>query len=248
MRSDKSSIYRSKIARSGKDSVAVVLSNAGGVTVDRLKALSKKFKYSINDILTCIISMSLGKAPNAPDFVSSVIWVSLEKDYDAVIDPKKWDNSKLGFGYIQLPLGVADPLECLATCHARLRALKASADPLVINKALKCIGRLPRRLGKCISAQTADKASVSMSNLVGPTSQVQWPVNESSGGWPIESLHFATSPPFHFGPLFSVLSYNNGFYLSIAARADMLSSEELNVLANQSFVDAVEALKGVEMS
>ena len=261
MKPDKPSIYRSTTLRVADESLNVALSDLGGVTVDRLKRLAKQLSekgvYSINDILTAALAMALRsfalKRGKTPEDVTSVIWVSLEREFAASICPNKWDNSKLGFGYASLPLSVQSPMESLRVTHGRLSVLKESPDAGVINWALRLIGSLPVSMGKFLSLRTADKASISMSNLAGPNQQVRWPVGLPGEAPIIESIHFVTSPPFHFGLLASFLSYDGKFFVSLSARAQMFEETELTSLLKEELPravcrlegDAVEAKEGV---
>ena len=116
----------------------------------------------------------------------------------------------------------------------------------MINSALKLIGALPVNVGKAISAKTADIASVSMSNLPGPSCPVYWPVGgqdeDTSKIGLVASVHFATSPPFHFGPLLSVISYCGTFYVSVSARDELLSQSDLEWITGPGMREAADQL------
>ena len=94
---------------------------------------------------------------------------------------------------------------------------------------------------------SADKASMSMSNLVGPRERVCWPTSDSGSGWEVQSVYFATSPPFRFGPLISIISYDNVFCVSMAARSDMLSAKELHRIVDTELVNAVVQLEDLPL-
>ena len=243
MSPDKPSTLRSKRLRVGGDSVNVVLSNV--LSVARIKELSAKLGVSINDLLTSAFSIALSSI--CTEDVSTVVWVSLNRDFGAPIHPGKWDNSTLGFGYIKLPLSAKTPSESLALCMSRLNTLKQSPDPGVINGVLKCLGSVPLCIGKFVAGISADKASMSMSNLVGPRERVCWPTSDSGSGWEVQSVYFATSPPFRFGPLISIISYDNVFCVSMAARSDMLSAKELHRIVDTELVNAVVQLEDLPL-
>jgi len=129
--------------------------------------------------------------------------------------------------------------------HSQLSEIKRSPEPLIINTALALIGSLPTWLGKLIAPLTADAASVSFSNMMGPTEKVYWPVTPGAATHDygvIESIFFATSPPFHYGPLVSILSYDGIFFSTISARADMFSHEELIKILNIYLPAAIDTL------
>jgi hypothetical protein len=211
--------------------------------------------YSLNDVLVSALSIAMRdfdsserKTTRIQD-ATSVIWVSLPRSAD--VEKLEGGNGGLGFASCALPLSVGTSdcvLDTVCKTHERLGALKASEEPLVINMALYLIGRLPVWLGKRISALAADKASVSISNMAGPTSKLVWPIpppdarsNRTAypGSGVVDSVYFATSPPFHYGPLFSLLTYHGNIYISVSARAELFSQQELVKLVKFYLLNAV---------
>ena len=233
MRPDSPGLFRARTLRAPGAKINVSLSS-GMMTVAEAKRIAENCgkEYSVNDVLTAVFARAfrhfqLKRSPSVQD-IKSVVWVSVKK-------PRKedWGNSGLAFGYCQLALSAVDPLECLKQSHNRLCRLKTSADAVVINRALNVIGKVPVWFGKIIARNTANMASVSMSNLAGPMAPVVWPVDAgepatSSCAGEIKSIHFVTSPPFQFGPLVSVISYNGKFFMSVSAREDLLSQSDLD--------------------
>ena len=201
-------------------------------------------RISVNDVITAIVtralrSFYLESAPmSTPADLRTVVWVSLNKDMDS---SSSWDNANLGFSYITLPVSEKDPWVALGSCHKSLNELKSSAGPLVINTTLRMLGSLPTKIGKRIAKQTADIASASLSNLIGPSAPVYWPVDNSdvTGSGLVDSVFFATSPPFRFGPLVSVISYCGTLYLSVSARDSLLTKQDLDWITAKGLLNAV---------
>jgi hypothetical protein len=86
-----------------------------------------------------------------------------------------------------------------------------------------------------------------MSNLPGPNSMVYWPVSgKEDDSFPtglVDSVFFVTSPPFRFGPLVSVISYNGVFHFSISARASVLSQKALDWILTEGLETAVRDIE-----
>ena len=244
LRPDPPGLFRAFTIRKPGDKINVALSSS--LSLAEVKLIAKKRHeengFSVNDVLTAIFTRAFRsftlnnkKFTGKMEDIKSVVWVNLGNKSDS----EAWGNSRLGFGYCQLPLSVEDPRACLRECHSRLDRLKHSMDAAVINVALKFIGLLPIGLGKRIARITADMASVSMSNMAGPVKPVIWPVIpgetiiDSTINPAIRSIHFATSPPFHFGPLVSVMSYCGYFHISISARDEVLSHSDLQAILSE---------------
>jgi hypothetical protein len=253
---DRPSVFRASNGRKSDEPLSLQLSAT--LTVDRVKDLASSASsklgahVSVNDIMTTLFSIALRQHAirsgwNHPVDLSSVMWVSLAKSLDLDSQkPLKWDNTNLGFGYCKLPISESSPMEVLRKCYEDLCNLKSSPDALVINWALRLIGSLPVYLGKLVSQATADTASVSMSNLPGPSAPVHWPVGrdgDTYGSGIIKEVYFATSPPFHFGPLISIISYNGRFYITMSARSSLLSNQDLNSILNEDLTTALESLE-----
>jgi diacylglycerol O-acyltransferase / wax synthase len=246
IRRDPPGVFRSAVFRTENEPIHVGLSDFGGIRVTELKKIATESaipSISINDVILTILSLSLGsfaeKSTKSISDVTTVIWVSLAREFTASPSPDKWDNTDLGFAYCKLPLSISEPKSCLKVVHERLDKLKGSMEPFVINTALRTIGKLPIGIGKVVAPMTADCASLSVSNIAGPTEQVRWP---SGKGGVVDTIHFATSPPFRYGLLVSVITYNDNVYMTLSARGSMLTSADLTEIANKHIRSSFEKL------
>jgi diacylglycerol O-acyltransferase len=250
MQPDNRGLFRCASHRLPDEKISVAFS--GSISVDVVKQIarlgSEKLelgRISVNDVITAIITRAfrLYHLRSKNDFtkasdLTSVIWVSLNKDMESSTD---WDNANLGFSYMTLPVSEDDAFTSLGSCHQRSNALKSSVGPLVINTALRMLGSLPVNIGKKLAKVAADNASVSISNLIGPSAPVYWPVSgdDISGAGLIDSVYFATSPPFRFGPLVSVISYCGTLYFSFSARDSLLNKQDLDWIVTEGLSQAV---------
>ena len=251
MKADPPGLLRSLTQRKPGEPINVSFSDLLSLEAVKRIALdaSRKLvsgRVTVNDVLTSIITRALRlyalrNSAFDPQDITSVVWVSLNKDIQV---EEEWDNANLGFAYVKLPLSKDDPWDCVTTCHQRLHELKSSTAPVVINTTLRLLGSLPISLSKQVSKATADVASVSMSNLIGPNAPVYWPVSEgnTAGSGLVDSVYFATSPPFRFGPLVSIMSYCGTFYLSISARDSLLSKKDLDWITCEAIKLAIAEL------
>lgn len=235
MRPDPAGMYRSRSLRNPDHKINVAFSSEA-VCLSDVKLIAKKGegeRVSVNDVLTAIISQAFrafqsNKSKDPPRDIRSVIWVSVP-----VPRTNDCGNAGLGFGYCKLPISIDNPKRCLEEVHRRLSTMKKSCQALVINRVLHLIGSIPISIGKKLAKLSADMASVSISNMAGPTAPIIWPVSSVGGQGSVKSIYFATSPPFHFGPLVSVMSYCGKFHISISARADLFSRSDLREILSE---------------
>jgi hypothetical protein len=250
MSADRPGLFRAPTARQADEPLFVSLSSS--IRVDRIKqichSLTEKYRLksrlTINDMITTLLARSFRaytlQQGVEPRDLTSVVWVTLnQKPLDA---NSPWNNSGLGFAYMQIPVACKSAEECVMACHKRLTDLKSTTQPFIINKALWALGSVPLWLGKKIAAQMADYASVSFSNLVGPKVPVHWP---SPSDAHVDAIYFATSPPFRFGPLVSVISYSGTFYFSLSARASLLPRESLDWILSEGLQQALAELESL---
>lgn len=256
---DAAGVFRAHTPRRPGDRLCVSLGRS--LPLSRVKNIARlasaKLRIgniSVNDVVTAIFSIAFrmhairSTSKSIPGDISTVVWVSLAKEFSFIESDSmmEWDNSSLGFAYCQMPLSNSDCLESLRLCHERLNKLKSSADAVVINTALKLIGSLPVEIGKAVSAVSADTASVSMSNLPGPNAPVYWPVGDDRAtdhSGIVEEVYFITSPPFHFGPLVSVISYCGELFVSLSARESVFSHKDLSQIINEDLTFAITSLE-----
>lgn len=256
---DAPGVFRDHTSRRADDRLSVALGRS--LTLSRFKNIARLASaklgienISVNDVVTAIFSIAFRmhairtNPKSIPGDISTVVWVSLSKELSFLASDsvREWDNSNLGFAYCQMPLSESNSLESLRLCHKRLDKLKSSADAVVINTALKLIGSLPVEIGKAVSAVSADTASVSMSNLPGPNAPVYWPVGDDQAtdhSGLVEELYFISSPPFHLGPLVSIISYCGELFGSLSARESVLSRKDLSQIINEDLSIAITSLE-----
>ena len=257
---DRPSIFRASSCRKPQEPLLVAFSDLPTITVDKLKMIKNAFRkrfgipFSLNDILVSALTIAmrnfarLESGESHIQDANSVIWVSLPRSEKS--NSRELGNGGLGFALCALPLSMntSNISETVIETQRRLAALKASPEPAIINIALYLIGLLPVWLGKRISALAADKASCSISNMAGPTHKLVWPVprpeertadTSDHGCGVVKSVFFATSPPFHYGPLFSLLTYHGNVYVSVSGRAEIFTKDELSKLVKFYLLNAV---------
>lgn len=199
---------------SGKRRVAC----SGPLPVFQLKAIGKATGAKVNDVLIAAaagaIRQYLLEAGADPQRLQmrAVVPIDLRAPERAL----ELGNA-FGLTYLDLPVGVADPLERLARAKAGMDALKCSPEALVFLNILALFGQTPKPVEDIASDLFSSKGTVVLTNVVGP----QQPLYLA--GSRITRLSFFVPHPVSLGVGISLLSYNGEAVLSVISDAEVLA-------------------------
>ena len=145
------------------------------------------------------------------------------------------------FGLVVLDLAVAsrDSMARLAATKARMDALKRSPEPLAMLVLFNLFGRGPKPLGDLANDIFTSKASVVMTNVVGPTKTLYL------AGVPIDRMMFwVPHPGKQLGMGISILSYKGMASLAIIADAHLVPDPEaITARFNREFAQMLRRVK-----
>ena len=117
---------------------------------------------------------------------------------------KAWKlGNRFGLVFLDLPLGIENPVERVYAVRANMRELKGSYQPVLALGLLAAMGAGPRMLQEQMLSVLSRNATAVMTNVPGPQSQLYL------GGAAIESLMFWVPQTGDIGMGVSILSYND---------------------------------------
>lgn len=125
-------------------------------------------------------------------------------------------GNKFGLLFLDLPVGVADPLERLVVVHERMEALKHSKEGAVGLVVLGSMGMTPKEIQRNIVALFAAKITAVMTNVPGP------PIPLYLAGNKIEDIMFWVPQSGRVALGISILSYANKVYLGVVTDAGLV--------------------------
>lgn len=125
-------------------------------------------------------------------------------------------GNRFGLVFVELPVGLPTPGERLAALHRRMGELKAAPDAAVTYAVLSALGRLPAAAEVAINRFFAAKASLSVTNVPGPATQL------SLAGSRVGSVMFWVPHPSLLGLGVSVLTYAGEVRLGVRADAALV--------------------------
>jgi diacylglycerol O-acyltransferase len=200
-----------KLAMMGQDSatrfkgapgIAKRVAWADPLPLDEVKAIGKALSASVNDVLLSCVAGALRAylvdrgEPVADVVVRALVPVNLrpvEKAYKL--------GNQFGLVFLDLPIGIANPVERLYAVRANMRALKGSYQPVLALGLLAAMGAGPRALQEVLLSALARNATAVMTNVPGPRQPLYM------AGTRIRSFMFWVPQSGDIGMGVSILSY-----------------------------------------
>ena len=142
---------------------------ADPLPLEEVKVMGKALGCSINDVLLSMATGALrdylvarGDAVEGVN-IRAIVPVNLRPPGEA----RKLGN-RFGIVFLDLPLGVENPLERLYEVRRRMQALKGSYQPVLALALLSAVGYGPRVIQEQVTALLSQNASAVMTNVPGP--------------------------------------------------------------------------------
>lgn len=188
------------------------------VPLPLLKAIGRATGATVNDVLIAAISGALrqhlqesGADPQALQ-VRAVVPVDLRPPGRA-LDL----GNVFGLTFLDLPVGVADPLERLARARVGMETIKRSPEAAVFLNVLALFGQTPRPVEDVASGLFSSKATLALTNVVGPRRPLYL------AGCRVEHVLFFVPHPVSLGLGVSLLSYDDEVLLGVISDAGVLA-------------------------
>lgn len=187
----------------GRPGVAKRVAWADPLPLDEVKVVGKALSGSVNDVLlSCVagaLRAYLADKGEPVDGISirALVPVNLrpmEKAYKL--------GNQFGLVFLELPIGIENPVERLYAIRSNMSALKGSYQPVLAMGLLAAMGAGPRLLQEALLTMLARNATAVMTNVPGP----QQPL--FMAGAKIGSLMFWVPQSGNLGMGVSILSYD----------------------------------------
>jgi WS/DGAT/MGAT family acyltransferase len=188
----------------GKPGVAKCVAWADPLPLSEVKAIGRALDCSVNDVLLSSVAGALRAYLTARG--DDVTGVSIRALVPVNLRPpeRAWKlGNRFGLVFLDLPLGIENPVERVYAVRANMGALKGSYQPVLALGILAAMGTGPRMLQEQLLGMLARNATAVMTNVPGP----QKPLFLS--GAAIETLMFWVPQSGDIGMGVSILSYND---------------------------------------
>jgi diacylglycerol O-acyltransferase / wax synthase len=176
---------------------------ADPIALSEVKAVGKALHASVNDVLlSCVAGALRAYLTKKGDPVDGVAIRALVPVNLRPLDQALELGNQFGLVFLDLPIGVENPVERLYAVRANMNALKASWQPVLSLGLLAAMGSGPKLLQDQLLLALARNATAVMTNVPGP----QLPLYLA--GAKIESQMVWVPQSGSIGMGVSILSYN----------------------------------------
>jgi len=169
-----------------------------------VKTIGKALGASVNDVLlACVAGALRDYLVEKGDAVDGVMLRTLVPVNLRPLEQAYRLGNQFGLVFLDLPIGIANPIARLYCVRATMSALKESYQPILALGLLAAMGSGPRMLQETLLDMPAHNASAVMTNVPGP----QTPLYLAGGR--IDSLMFWVPQSGDIGLGVSIISYND---------------------------------------
>jgi diacylglycerol O-acyltransferase len=186
----------------GQPGVAKRVAWADPIALDDVKAIGKALGCSVNDVLLSSVAGALRaylvrRGDDVGDvMIRALVPVNLrppEKAYRL--------GNKFGLVFLDLPIGIENPVARLYAVRANMRELKGSFQPVIALGILAAMGAGPQILQEQLLAMLAKNATAVMTNVPGPQQPLYF------AGGKIDRLMFWVPQSGNIGMGVSIITY-----------------------------------------
>ncbi len=219
-----------KLASMGEDSrtrfkgvpgVAKRVAWADPLPLAEVKAVGKALGASINDVLlSCVAGALRGYLVARGDAVEGVVIRALVPVNLRPLEKAYKLGNQFGLVFLELPIGIANPVERLYAVRANMNALKGSYQPILALGILAAMGAGPKMLQETLLAILARNATAVMTNVPGPRKRLYL------AGGRIDSQMFWVPQSGNIGMGVSILSYGGSVQFGLVTDAGLCSDPE----------------------
>ncbi|MEP7327979.1 MAG: wax ester/triacylglycerol synthase family O-acyltransferase [Betaproteobacteria bacterium] len=187
----------------GKPGVGKRVAWADPLPLSDIKTIGRALGASVNDVLlSCVAGAIRGYLVNKGDDVDGVMIRALVPINLRPMEKAYKLGNQFGLVFLDLPIGIENPVQRLYAVRANMNALKGSFQPVLALGLLAAMGAAPKALQEVLLHALSRNATSVMTNVPGPQEPLYL------AGKRIDSLMFWVPQSGDIGMGVSILSYN----------------------------------------
>jgi len=204
------------------------------IPLEQIKDLGRALGATVNDVLNNAMTGGLrrylvrGSAPPEKLSFRCAMPVNLR-----LLGEMAALGNRFGLIFLELPVGIADPMRRLEVLRARTQALKRSAEPLAILGLLELAGRLPVAFQRLLVRIFEARATAVFTNVPGPATRLWF------AGMPLSDIFFWVPQAGRLGLGVSILSYDGWVRMGVGTDAGLVPDPERIVEGFHAELDAL---------
>ena len=188
----------------GKPGVIKRVAWADPLPLPEVKTIGKALGGSVNDVLlSCVAGALRAYLVSKGEPVDGVMLRALVPVNLRPLEKAYKLGNQFGLVFLDLPIGIENPIERLYAVRANMNALKGSYQPILALGLLAAMGAGPKVLQETLLSILARNASAVMTNVPGP----QQPLYLAGGR--IDNLMFWVPQSGDIGMGVSIISYDD---------------------------------------
>jgi len=153
----------------GKPDAAKRVAWADPIPLDEVKTIGRALGASVNDVLlSCVAGAIARYLRDKGDDTDGVVIRALVPVNLRPIEKAYKLGNQFGLVFLELPIGIRDPLARLFAVHAAMTQLKGSYQPVLTLGLMAALGRLPAAVESAAIDLLSTKASAVATNVPGP--------------------------------------------------------------------------------
>ena len=194
----------------GKPQVAKRVAWADPLSLNDVKTVGKALQASVNDVLlSCVAGALRSYLVDKGDAVDGVMMRALVPVNLRPMEKAYKLGNQFGLVFLDLPIGIENPIERLYAVRGNMNSLKGSFQPVLALGLLAAMGAGPRALQEMLLQALARNGSAVMTNVPGPQEPLYL------AGAAIESLMFWVPQSGDIGVGVSIISYNGAVQFGV---------------------------------
>ncbi len=191
------------------------------IRLDEVKAVSRALAASVNDVLlSCVAGALRAYLAGKGDVTDGVMIRALVPVNLRPLEKAYRLGNQFGLVFLDLPLGIENPIERLYAVRANMNALKDSYQPVLALGLLAAMGAGPKVLQEQLLHALARNGSAVMTNVPGPQQRLYF------AGAAIDRFLFWVPQSGDIGVGVSILSYAGHVQFGLIADAKLCPDPE----------------------
>jgi len=213
---------------------------SSGLPLARVKEVGRALSGTVNDVL--LAAVAGGLRHYLEDRGQRVRGLKIRAAMPVNVRPLEQMaelGNQFGLIFLSLPLGIADPVARVAEVSRRARALRRSAEPIVVYRILQALGLVPRFVQQIVVRLFAAKTTVVMTNMPGPCEGLYL------AGQPLDGVFFWVPQSGRVGMGISICSYAGEVRVGVATDAGLVPDPEAIVRGFEEELAELERRAGL---
>ena len=190
---------------------------ADPLPLTEVKALGKALGCTVNDVLLSCAAGTLGNYLRGQGH--NIDGLGIRASVPVNMRPPDQElklGNHFGLVFLELPVGITNPIDRIDAVHQDMRELKGSYQPLVSLGLLAALGLAPSAVQSAALDMLSSKASTVMSNVPGPREPLYL------AGHELVDQMFWVPQTGKVGVGVSILSYNGRVHFGIIADSELV--------------------------